>query len=287
MVGRLDEAIVNEASGLAASKTFPGRWYHVNDSGNISGFLWSEQDGANLRFVRLTSPPLVDAEDLAVGPCGDDQGRDCLYIADIGDNGRSRESVTVELIAEAEEFVPPVDRTRRLRLRYPDGRRDAEALAVDPRSGDLYILSKEFAILPSLGSPAQLYRLPAEVWKDSAPDELLELEPFGRLDLPAMAQKRNARLSHVATAMDIRPDGRALLVLTYDHAWEIAWDLADGPPPPTAELDYQPIRLELTLGKESIGWLPDGSGFLQGKEFKPDQEPSVLIRYDCRTPLSQ
>ena len=283
-MGQLDEKIVFEASGLAASKSFPGRLYHVNDSGNANGFIISNASGGDLQLVLLTWPGLVDAEDLSLGPCAEEGAEDCLFIADIGDNNSVRATVSVVLVRERKEFDSPVQPERRLTLRYPDGSHDAEALAVDPRSGDIYVLIKEFALFPNMGRPAKLYKLPAEVWRAAAEDDVLTLEPYGELDMPAMTTARKARLSHVATAMDISPDGRRLLALSYDHVWEINWDLADGPPPPLEELEYQFIPLDLVLGKETIAWVPDGSGFIHGKEFKPDKKPSVLVRFDCIQP---
>jgi len=73
--------------------------------------------------------------------------------------------------------------------------------------------------------------------------------------------------------MDISPDGKRLLVLTYDHVWEIAWDLADGPPPAINDLEYQFIPLDMLLGKESVAWLPDGGGFVHGKESSRTRSP--------------
>ncbi len=284
MVGRLDEKAVNEASGLAASRRFPGRLYHVNDSGNASAFMLSDETGGRLETILLTPPKLVDSEDLAVGPCDADGEADCLFIGDIGDNARKRQEIAVLVIRERKKFDSPMTPDLRLRLRYPDGAHDAESLAVDPRTGDIYILVKEFKLLASQGRSARLYRLAGDAWRNAGKGQILMLTPYGELDLPAMARAEGAAFSHVATAMDFSPDGRRLLVLTYDHAWELLWDPADGPPPPTAELQRRMIPLERLLGKETIAWLPDGEAFIFGKEFKPDQQPSVLIRRDCVRP---
>lgn len=281
LLGALDEKTLFEASGLAASRQFPGRWYHVNDSGNASGFVISDAAGGNLQTVLLTLPRLIDPEDLAVGPCDDAAAAQCLFIGDIGDNSKSRKSVSVVIVREQQAFESRIRPDRRLKLRYPDGPHDAESLAVHPESGDLYILAKEFVLFPGSGSAATLYRAPADIWRKAKETDVIPLEIYGSIDLPAMTKARKGRLSHVATAMDISPDGERLLVQSYDHAWEIDWDLADGPPPSLAELSYQIIRLSPLLGKETIAWLADGSGFVHGKEFKPDEEPSVLIRFDC------
>ncbi|MBI1354233.1 MAG: hypothetical protein GC160_07795 [Acidobacteria bacterium] len=284
-VGALDAATIPEASGLAASRRYPGRLYHINDSGNAPVLYLTDAAGAAVGQTAL--PPMKDSEDLALGPCGDGTGRDCVFVADTGDNNRRRTEVGVLVVPEVRTFPAEAAVWKRLRLRYPDGPHDAESLAVHPVTGDLFLLAKEFALLPGHGRSARLYRLTADVWRRAGTDRLT-WEPYGEIDLPALAAKEGATFSHVATSMDISPDGKRLLILTYDHAWEIAWDLADGPPPPTAQLqrgrDYQLVQLEPMLGKETIAWLPDGKGFLQGKEFKPDGEPSVLFRLDCSAP---
>src|SRR5262250_698561 len=44
---------LNEASGLAASRQFPGRLYHINDSGETGKFFITNMDGKDTRFVRI------------------------------------------------------------------------------------------------------------------------------------------------------------------------------------------------------------------------------------------
>ena len=283
-VGVLDGAVLPEASGLAASRRYPGRLYHVNDSGNPPMLFLSDSRGGSLTQTGLSAAGLKDPEDLAIGPCGGAADRDCIFVGDIGDNGRRRPEIIVLVVPELEQFPAEAAALKRLRLRYPDGPHDAESLAVHPGTGDIFILAKEMALLPGHGRSARLYRLPSEAWR-TARTAPLTLEAYGELDLPALAIREGATFSHVATAMDISPDGKRLLILTYDHAWELAWDLADGPPPPTEELrrgvGYGLVQLAPMLGKETIAWLPDGESFLFGKELKPDSQPSVLIRHDC------
>jgi hypothetical protein len=78
-------------------------------------------------------------------------------------------------------------------------------------------------------------------------------------------------------------DGSRFLLLTYGYAWELALDLSAIPP--TKELqrgrDYELIRLQPILGKETLTYLPGDRSFLYGKEFKPDSKPSELIRMVC------
>ena len=44
-IGQLDHTLINEASGLAVSAKFPGRLYHINDSGGGPQFLRNGHGG--------------------------------------------------------------------------------------------------------------------------------------------------------------------------------------------------------------------------------------------------
>ena len=60
-----------------------------------------------------------------------------VWVGDIGDNTRVRESVSVRRV--------PLDGSRRrasYELTYPDGARDAEALVAHPQTGQLFVISK-------------------------------------------------------------------------------------------------------------------------------------------------
>lgn len=104
--------MLNEASGIAVSRKHP----------NV---LWSHNDGSPQKLVAMTTNPgqegLVvstlslpdyikpasgdgDWEDISSAECPDGSGRLCLWIADIGDNSASRDSVYVYAVVE-----PPVN----------------------------------------------------------------------------------------------------------------------------------------------------------------------------------
>jgi hypothetical protein len=84
-------------------------------------------------------------------------------------------------------------------LRYSDGARNAEALFVDPRSGELYVIEKSGS-----GGPVGIYRAPANL----APGSTTVLTRVGTLDLPSGS-------SNSVTAAVIAPDGRSIAVRTY------------------------------------------------------------------------
>jgi hypothetical protein len=102
-------------------------WTHDDSGGPATVFGLSKQ-GKLVRQVAL--PQNIDWEDIAA------RGS-TLYLGDIGDNARSRPSITVYRGSQ------PIE------LRYPDGPHDAEALLVD--RGTLVIVTK------SLSGEARVY----------------------------------------------------------------------------------------------------------------------------------
>jgi hypothetical protein len=140
---------LNEISGVVESRTRAGvLWVH-NDSGDTARIFALGLDGRTLGTFGLAGIQARDWEDIAAGP-GPVAGRRYLYAGDIGDNDEERASVTVLRLQEP--VVDPgatspttrtVDAVDSLVLRYPDRPHNAEALLVDPRSGDLVIVTKE------------------------------------------------------------------------------------------------------------------------------------------------
>ncbi len=102
-------------------------WTHDDSGGPATVFGLSRQ-GKLVRQIAL--PQNIDWEDIAA------RGS-TLYVGDIGDNARSRPSITVYRGSQ------PIE------LRYPDGPHDAEALLVD--RGTLVIVTK------SLSGEARVY----------------------------------------------------------------------------------------------------------------------------------
>jgi hypothetical protein len=129
-----DPAIV-ESSGLAFTATTRGGLVHtVNDSGDSGRvFTADTATGSTVGVTSWDADP-VDAEALAPA------GRGHVWVGDIGDNQRARESVEVLRVP-----VGPGERTtvpEAYELVYPDGARDAEALLADPLTGRLHVVTK-------------------------------------------------------------------------------------------------------------------------------------------------
>jgi hypothetical protein len=276
-VGLLDTAFLPEASGIALSRTFPDRLYHINDSGHGPYFYITDRTGGNTQQVRIEGFSAIDPEDLSMGPCAG--GESCLFIGDIGDNLAVRDTIEVAILLE-DDFGKTVTPYRLVTLRYPDGPRDAESLAVHP-NGDIFILSKAWRRFPLLADPAHLYRLPRAAWED-APEQLHTLEFVAEIDLPSLNRGVTTPLGFVATAMDIAPDGSRLVVLTYQNAIEFAVDLAGGwPKTLTLEVDYRHIPLRPLPQQEAVSYLEDGRSLIYSSELRAPFRTAELVRVDC------
>ena len=118
---------------------------------------------ADLGQYGLAGASAVDWEDIAVGP-GPVAGKSYLYVGDIGDNAKARTAIQVYRVREPTVVLTPVapppqtlTGVAKLTFVYPDGPHNAEALLVDPSSGELFIVTKE-----PLGT-AQVFRTPANL----------------------------------------------------------------------------------------------------------------------------
>lgn len=187
-------AEITEASGVVISRAHPGiLWVH----GDSDPHLYAVDLEGRLRArVQLARPWPDDWEDIALAPCG---SRDCLYVADIGDNSHDRASIEVIRIPEPalSDTVAPAG--ERFRFRYPEGPRDAEALFVLP-SGTLYIVSK------GRKGPIALYRAPTLAENTIVTLERVRSFTSGLVQIPDQV-----------TGADAAIDGKWVALRTYSY----------------------------------------------------------------------
>ena len=277
-LGLLDDDALREVSGLAVSALVPERLYSVSDSGSPYFYL-SDLQGEGLQRVRVGSLGNVarDLEALAVGPCG---GGSCLVLGNIGGNNSIRDRVEIIAVEEQRDFAERVTPRYRHALVYPDGPHDAEGLAVHP-NGDLYVLSKE-TVSPFGTAAARLYRVRAAQWQTDtrAP---LPLRLVATLDLRALSGSAFDLLSHLATGLDIAPDGSRFLVLTYNAAFEVGLDLSTLPDAPLTKLGAatpsERVTLERLPQQEGVAYVQDGRGFVYTTESRRGGSP--LLKTQC------
>ena len=155
-LGAINSDLIDEASGIAASRHNPGViWIH-NDAGDTARIFAINTDAKllgiyNLKGSRVTAK---DWEDIAIGP-GPVNGKDYIYVGDIGNNVSKRNTIQVYRLPEpvvnnAQNPPNPASapsfnvtaNIERFDFRYPDGNHNAETLLVDPISRNIFIIAK-------------------------------------------------------------------------------------------------------------------------------------------------
>lgn len=143
---------ITETSGLSRSTYKRKVLFLHNDSGDSARFFAVSRKCNTRAVITVRGVTARDWEDMAPGP------DHTLWFGDIGDNGSTRESISVVRVKEPKKL--PKDRPTRsvkgtsYELVYPDGAHNAEAMMIRPKSGWLYIITKS----PTAGA---IYRAPA------------------------------------------------------------------------------------------------------------------------------
>ena len=142
-VGKIAKGDLTEASGIVASRANPGVLWTHNDSGDEPRVYGLAPTGNVVCTLSVKGAKHIDWEDIAVGP-GPEKEQVYVYAGDIGDNNAVRSSVEIYRFVEPKlTSETQIDvQADVLTFTYPDGARDAEALLVDPVTGDIYIISK-------------------------------------------------------------------------------------------------------------------------------------------------
>ncbi|HEY0098309.1 MAG TPA: hypothetical protein VGB76_05080, partial [Pyrinomonadaceae bacterium] len=266
-LANLEDRKIEESSGIVASRLNPGIYWTHNDSGDAPFIYAFDRSGRSKGVWRVTGAEARDWEDIAAAPA-DGNGTSYLYIGDIGDNDRKGKVVTVYRIAEpgiesagaeARGGAFQTEPAEAIRLEFPDGKHDAEALSVHPRTGDLYVITKT-------------KRASCKVYKATAPFDTSTVVPLnfvGDLQLPGLQ-------GGMLTGADISPDGQRVVLCDYFAAYELSLPRAD------ADFDSiwrQPLaRIELgfRLQGEAICYRLDGKAILATSEQLP--APLIEVR---------
>lgn len=130
---------IDESSGIAASPTHKGVYWTHNDSAHAArAFAVDSATGKTVATVNLRGVPGRDVEAISIGPDGD------VYLGDIGDNlGGKWPEVWIYRFKEPKHLGGETSLTpTRYTVRYADGPRNAESLMVHPKTGRVYIASK-------------------------------------------------------------------------------------------------------------------------------------------------
>lgn len=201
--GEIDNAEIDEASGLAASGNFAGNFWVNNDSGDKNRLFLINNKGIYQGSIYLNGVQNRDWEDIATTKIGNDN---YLYVADIGDNEASYGNEYSIYKVKEPNTLPTKNNDQYLsnfetiKFRYSDGARDAETILIDHSTKDIYIVTKR-------ESRIRLYKLASP----QAINTLLTAEFLN--ELPIGGQLNNIPTG--ATAGSISADNKEIMIKSY------------------------------------------------------------------------
>ncbi|HKO60642.1 MAG TPA: hypothetical protein VJV03_05740 [Pyrinomonadaceae bacterium] len=260
-LGDLEDKAISESSGLVASRTSPGNYWTHNDSGNGPVIYAFDSQGRRRGVWRVTGAISDDWEDMAPGP-GPKPNVSYLYIGDIGDNDGTRSEIHLWRIPEP--VVPAVDTgsteakpavteaAEKIRLRYPDGKHDSEALLIHPTTGRIYVVTK----VPLVNATVYAADMPSDT------REVVTLTRVGEVEIPGLA-------GGIITGGDISPDGLRLALCDYFNGYEFV--LKDPGSPFDSIWNGPPTVVDIGNRKhgETISYRLDGKALMSTSERLP------------------
>ena len=261
---------MEELSGLAVSRTYPGIVWGHGDSGQPP-VLWALDlergelafppylakkfdDGASWPGLTLEGASNIDWEDLTTL-------NGWLYLGEFGNNGNARRDLGLWALPEPNPRATERQRPAFfLPFHYPEQQRfpaeawvfDAEALFADPERNALYLITKhrKAGDVRRFIPGAKLYRIP--------------LDGAGRASTALTLVDQHEEMAAV-TAAELSPSGAWLAVLTYRTLWLF-------PRPPAGEqwlsgpAYSRPLPFLETRQAEALSWRDDTTLLLGNEE---------------------
>jgi hypothetical protein len=248
---------VDEASGIADSRTNPGHIWIQEDSGNPTQLSLMSYTGELKKRVALKGIKNRDWEELALAK-GPDASVNYIYLADIGNNNLSAKQFVIYRFPEPGATDEEVTNIEKIAFTYPDKTHDAEAMFVDNVSKDIFIFSKE-------DSSSAVYRIPyPQSTTSSNKAELVGRLPYGNVVGAALA-----------------PTNAEVLIKTYSNIYY--WRLTTGSII-NEVLNSQPVNVSYVKEPqgEAIAFRNDNSGFFTLSERPPFFKEVKLYLYKRR-----
>ncbi len=257
VVGKIESDEINESSGIAVSRCNEKVLWTHNDSGDKAYIFALDEKGEKLGTWKVSGAENFDWEDIATRK--EKSGECFLYIADIGNNKRTRSEMTIYRVKEplissenkssGKKNPLETEAAETIKFEYPEMRHDAETLMIHPETGDIYIISKR------LSGAAAVYKLKANYEKEKTN----LLEKIADFEVPAIP-------NGFFTGGDISPDGKHAVICDYFAAYEI--DLPEKAKNFDEIWKQKPEIIE--LGKrdigEAVGYSADGKSIFATSE---------------------
>ncbi len=266
-LGIVDDSIINEASGIAASRKNKNiLWVHNDDSPEARVFAINTSAKIVAIYV-LNIKNGRDWEDIAIGP-GPEDNFDYIYFGDIGDNLKQFKTKDIYRFKEpyvSEDQKQKIDTIReydKITFKFPDKIYDSEALMIDPQTKDLYVITKRL-------DNEKVYKIeyPQSVATTITADFVTEL-PFGYEGMNGSG----------VTAADISSEGTEILIKTYSKVYYFRRNSGETIKE-ALKKDSKSIHYQMEPQGEGISWHPASLGYYTISERSPFLIPAHLYYY--------
>ncbi|WP_137994140.1 WD40 repeat domain-containing protein [Streptomyces vilmorinianum] len=241
----IKDSRITESSGLAASHAHPGVYWTHNDQDQPLIYGIDSRTGETVATLTMSGVGTPrDMEAISVGPDGD------IYVGDIGDNRDGTwDHVWIYRFPEPKQLKDQTVRAKQYVVKYADGPRNAEALMVHPKTGRVYIASKNEDTGGLYAGPERLSSTGTNVFR---------------------------RVDDVPWVTDgaFSPDGGTLVLRGYFSARAYAWK--DGRLGDDGESVGAPFQGQA----ESVTYTEDGSALMFGSEGKQSRVVRVEVDKD-------
>ena len=248
----IDFPELTESSGLAFSTRSDDLLFSHNDSGDAARLFAFNRRGESVYELEVEKTKAKDWEDM----CSfEHDGKNWLAVGDIGDNDFKEDFVSIVVFKEPKEKEG--DRNRRvkveyeLKVEYPSGAVNSEALAYDPVRHSFLLLSKDYL-------NCVFYEVP--IPSDAEGDLRVKAKKVAQYSIP------------MVTGADISRDGQRLVLCTYgpgcllernaknpDRPWEVK----------PKELVSKFFEVEARKQGEAICFSPNGEHVWLTSEHSP------------------
>lgn len=254
----VQDARLNELSGLSESIRYPGYFWANNDSGDSLRCFLISPKGETVAVVNLKDYENVDTESLRVAGTAE---QSFVYLSDTGDNRARRQQVEIYRFVEPEIDVKKLKQEmtvspEQMILKYSGGiSTDAETLLID-KNQRIGIVTKSL-----LGSKLWITPKPF-----SAESQMLEMA--GTIPLEKW-RRRDQKYSLLFTDGAISNDGKRLALMTYSTVF--IWQIPEGADLQSlAKVLSSPPMIDVNLPElkqsEALSFLGDNSQIVVSSE---------------------
>jgi len=271
--GLLENAQLDEASGLAASRLNRGYLWSHNDSGDKNRIFLFDTYGKGKYEFTIQGAENRDWEDMAVVKEAD--GSATIYVADFGDNNSSYNSYAIywfkePVITASTPALNTITQVNKVSFTVSDGSRDMECILVDQQSKDLFIISKR-------ETQKQLYKIASANMVAGSTTKAEFIQKLDNISQPFSSAAQVIQGFYI-TAGSVSPDNTEILVKNYLEIYY--WKRKEGETIPQAlARQAKTVPYQMEPQGEGITFAEDGGGYYTISESADGSSPVHLFFY--------